>query len=444
LVAASVFAAVGGAYDWSVLPSLVAAAALFVMSGARVAADPLTRRLDLGILAGLGIIAAQIVPLPPAVIAALSPAAPALQDAYALEPVQGWRTLSIYPAATRTAFAIALSGAFMFWASRDAFGRGGIRPALRVLGWVGIAGSVVALAQQATAPRTVYWRWHVADPRALPFGPFIDRNHFATWLVLAISVIGGYLAARVIGHMRERGTGGWRPAMLAVLHGDATGLLACLAMMILTLAATLSRSGGVALVTATAVGAMLVRSNRRHTFTMAGAVILLLATAAAWTNGEGFLQRLQGTLGTPTPIGRLAIWRDTVPIVNDFPVIGTGAGTFAHAMFVYQRTGRQVLFNHAHNEYLQLISEGGVALLATILAIMVMMSRIVITRVDNDSGPHRLIRIGAAAGLAGIAVQSIWDTGLHEPANLLLAAVLAGLAVRQNRSHVRAAEPQPS
>jgi hypothetical protein len=52
----------------------------------------------------------------------------------------------------------------------------------------------------------------------------------------------------------------------------------------------------------------------------------------------------------------------------------------------------------------------------------------------DDRGSHRWIRIGAYAGLAGIAVQSIWDTGLHQPANLLLAAILAAVAVRPNRS----------
>ena len=48
-----------------------------------------------------------------------------------------------------------------------------------------------ALAQRTTAPKTIYWAWSAADPRALPFGPFIDRNHLATWLVLTISVVGG-------------------------------------------------------------------------------------------------------------------------------------------------------------------------------------------------------------------------------------------------------------
>ena len=99
-------------------------------------------------------------------------------------------------------------------------------------------------------------------------------------------------------------------------------------------------------------------------------------------------------------------------------------------MFLYQQTARQVLFNHAHNEYLQLLSEGGAIMLAIVFAGGVLLVRAARVGLAGDHGPHRYIRIGACAALAGVAVQSIWETGLRAPANLLLAAILAALAVR--------------
>jgi O-antigen ligase len=175
---------------------------------------------------------------------------------------------------------------------------------------------------------------------------------------------------------------------------------------------------------------------------MAAAAAVVVVVAAAWINGEGLAQRVQGTLDT-SPIRRVAIWRDTLPIVRDFPVLGTGAGTFPDAMFIYQRADKQVLFNHAHDEYLQLTAEGGIALLLAVVVMIVLLHRVVRARLADDRGPHRWIRIGAYSGLAGIAVQSIWDTGLHQPANLLLAAILAAVAVRPNRSSDPAAETPP-
>ena len=56
--------------------------------------------------------------------------------------------------------------------------------------------------------------------------------------------------------------------------------------------------------------------------------------------------------------------------------------------------------------------------------------------ITSDAGAHRYLRIGACAGLAGIAVQSIWEAGLRAPANLLLAAIVAAIAVRPiDRAH---------
>jgi O-antigen ligase len=442
LLAAAVLAVVGGAYAWSTFPTLFAAAVLFLVSGARVCADPMTRRLDVALLAALGVVALQMAPLPEAVIMAISPATRTLQNSYALEPFNGWRPLSIHPAATRTAFALALAGAFVFWAAREAFKRSGTRATIPVLAWVGFGCSIVALAQRATAPRTIYWVWNAADPRALPFGPFIDRNHLATWLVLTLGVVGGYVAMRATSHMQERGEQGERAMASAVLERDATGLVPCLGAMLVTLAATVSPSGLLALFASVIIAAILAGVGRRRPVSLVAAAGVAVVFIAAWINGEWLVQPVPGTLDA-TPIGRLAIWRDTLPIIRDFPMLGTGAGTFADAMLMYQRGDRQVLFNQAHNEYLQLFTEGGAALLLAVVATLLLLHRVVHARLADDHGPHRLIRIGAYAALAGVAVQCFWDTPLHQPANLLLAAILAAVAVRPNRSFDAGANVPP-
>lgn len=209
-------------------------------------------------------------------------------------------------------------------------------------------------------------------------------------------------------------------------------MCACVAVMVLTLAATLSRSGFIGLVGAGAAGAWLARGDRKHALWAGAAAAIILGAAAAWLNLEGLAQRIVATASGSEfdATGRLAIWRETVRIVRDFPLLGTGAGTFADAMFMYQRTAREVLFNNAHDEYLQLQTEGGIALLIVSLAGIGLAAKAARARVAADLGAHRYLRIGACAGLAGIAIQSIWEAGLRAPANLLLAAVVAAIAVR--------------
>jgi O-antigen ligase len=431
LLVSAMLTSVGGLFEWPILPCLALAALLFFLSGARVGADKATLAVDVVVLLALTDIALQMAPMPGMLLRVISPATARLQDTYAIAPFTGWRPLSIQPSSTRTSLALALSAALIFWSAREAFSRGGTRAAIRVLAAVGCVCAIVSLAQRATAPKTVLWNWRVDDPRALPFGPFVDRNQLATWLVLAIVAVGGYVVMHVRVHMHERVRRDGRAALLALSDAAAVSVVGCMAAMLITLAATLSRSGLIALVAAVAIGSSLWSGNRARGLGIGAIAAAVLVLLAAWLNVQGLADRVVATLTSSDPnnVGRLVIWRDTLGIVRDFPLFGTGAGTFEGAMFVYQKTAREVLFNHAHNEYLQLLTEGGAVLLSLVVVGILLFARAARRRLVEDRGAHRLMRIAACAALGGIALQSVWETGLRAPANLLLAAILAALAV---------------
>jgi O-antigen ligase len=98
-------------------------------------------------------------------------------------------------------------------------------------------------------------------------------------------------------------------------------------------------------------------------------------------------------------------------------------------MALYQRSSPGVLFNQAHNHYLQVAAEGGLVLLAPVLLSLGAFARTSWRRLSDDRSNMFWLRAGAASGLAGAAVQSVWDTGLTLPANAALAAVLAAIVV---------------
>ena len=130
----------------------------------------------------------------------------------------------------------------------------------------------------------------------------------------------------------------------------------------------------------------------------------------------------------------MAIWRESLPIARDFWLTGSGAGTFSDAMIVYQESRvwvgsmrRWAHFNNAHSHYLQVACEGGLLLGLPVLWALIALARLGYRAVRSDKGEMFWVRIGAAAGLAGLAVQSIWETSLIMPANAVLAGVLGGL-----------------
>jgi O-antigen ligase len=126
---------------------------------------------------------------------------------------------------------------------------------------------------------------------------------------------------------------------------------------------------------------------------------------------------------------RLLIWRSTIPIIRDFWLTGTGAGTYVTSMLLYQRSSRGWLYNQAHNHYLQVLSEGGLLVAVPVFSALVLYVREAWQRLRADRSRMFWIRAGAFCGLAGLAVQSLWETGLTMPANAVLAAIAAAIVV---------------
>jgi O-antigen ligase len=426
-------AALGGAYPSSTLPLLIFASAVFLLTGGQSPGNGPTRTLDLALVAALAAIALPLLPLPVDLVHLISPHAAALQDRLTIGAGTGWRPLSIDPDRTREALASAATAVFVFWAARRVFARGGTRLAARTVAVAGFVVSLIALVQRATAPDLLLWTWTPIDPGAQPFGPFVNRNHFGTWLLMAAALSAGLAVAHT--RMRALIAGSLRQTLHRTLaDGTAIFLAAASAIMLLTLISSLSRGAVAAATVAIAFGLVAGRSRARGSAVGTAAALTVAAVMAAglWLNMTGLLARLD-TGGTSS---RVTIWTNTLDVVHDFPVTGTGAGTYARSMLIYQRAGRELLYNQAHNEYLQLVAEGGVLLAVPAAAAVVAWVALARRRLREDRRELFWIRLAAAAALAGVAVQCFGESTLRMPANATLLALLAGLVV-----HEPSAEP---
>jgi O-antigen ligase len=128
---------------------------------------------------------------------------------------------------------------------------------------------------------------------------------------------------------------------------------------------------------------------------------------------------------------RFAAWQDGWQVFRDFPLFGIGLNTYGTAMLFYQRSNEGSHLGSAHNDYLQLLAEGG--LLVTVPAAIVVICLIVAIRRNLVAARHESrgywIRAGAAVGLLGIAVQEAADFSLQIPANAFLFCTLAAIAL---------------
>ena len=401
-----------------------------------------TPELDPLVFAVLGAAVVQLLPLPRPALAAVSPSALEVARAFLLVDPGGPLPISIDLEESGSAVAILGATALLFFASRQIFDRGGVRTTVRLIATGGLVLSAIAIAQDATARGLMYWRWAPIHEGPAPFGPFVNRNHFATWGVMVVPLCVGYLIAHASAHPGPSATATWRRKVVAVVDARAALLLASATILIVAIAASLSRSGLVGLGAALVFGGWLARRRTGSALTQTArpaifvAALTIVAAAAVLTQvGPAALAGRFGKSGVALA-DRLAIWHDTVPVLRDFWLTGTGVGTFQTSMAIYQRSSPGVIFNQAHNHYLQVGAEGGLLVGVPVIFALVVFRRVGWRSLEADRSGMYWIRAGAAAGLAGVAVQSLWETGLTVPANAALAGVLAAIVV-----HVAPAPP---
>lgn len=388
--------------------------------------------LDAWLIAIGVLIAVQLLPLPGRVIDRLSPQARAVSQHLELAPGSGTLPISVNPWSTAKALAVYGCAIAVFLVCRRLLARGGVRVLARGIGTIGLLLAAVSLAQDATGHGLIYWRWKPPFEVAAPFGPFINRNHFATWVVMAIPLSIGYLLAHGSAHARaDQRAAHWRSGLGMLADARSIWLTAAICLMLVGLVASLSRAGLVGMMAAIVTAAFL----RRRTAEAPGsiwpkaAIGLGVLAAALRVNPLEVFHRFSAAGAAAAD--RLEIWRAALPVIEDFWLTGTGAGTFETVMLVYQRTPSLFRINAAHNHYLQVAAEGGLLLAIPAAVAIALVMRLAWRSVHEDASAIALVRIGAASGLIGVAVQSVWETGLTTPANALLAAVLAAIALHR-------------
>jgi len=216
-------------------------------------------------------------------------------------------------------------------------------------------------------------------------------------------------------------------------------MLVCVLAMAAALFASLSRGGILAFLFAAGVlvAFAMVRSRRRRATARLALVGLAAVVIAGLYSGRGALLSRFVTIGTSQHGGasRLNLWRQSVRIWCDFPVVGVGLGCFGDVYPNYRRTFRTEKEDiKAHNDYLQALVETGiVGLVILLLAARAVLWPAVQVIVQSSAQKSVWLLMGLVAGWLAMLAHSFVDFNLAIPANGLLFAVLAGLI--RNATH---------
>ena len=253
------------------------------------------------------------------------------------------------------------------------------------------------------------------------YGQFINKNHFAYLMEMAFGlVIGLALAA---GIKRER-------------------LLIYVALLLpiwTALVLSNSRGGILAMLVQIVSAALLLGSRRQATVLRAALLVVLVAGAlfgTFWLGGDRLASNFENATSELNPaetnmragVSRNEIWRATLKMFAAHPITGVGLGGYWIGITAYHDASGLMTPQEAHNDYLELLSSGGLVGLAIGVWFALMLIRAVRANLAIDTGYIRALRFGAILGITGVAAHSLVDFGLHIMVNAIVFVSLIMIA----------------
>lgn len=278
---------------------------------------------------------------------------------------------------------------------------------------LGFGVSLFAILQHFTFNGKLYW---VRELRygGIPFGPFVNRNHFAGLMELLIP-----------------------PGVaILILRGERRDQLPLVTLFTLlpigALFLSASRGGIVSFLAEMGFLAILIILRRREKKELlAGAVIVMLAAiVVSWLGIGSALERFASYRGLEVSEGRrVEMLHGTWHIFLDHPVAGTGLGTLQEVYPRYETLYDGLVVNHSHNDYAETLAEtgalGGLCWLAFLILLFWIGWKILLVQKEAWNFAYHG---GALVACFGLLVHAAVDFNFHIPSNALIFLLQAALA----------------
>lgn len=288
-----------------------------------------------------------------------------------------------------------------------------------------VYGSLMALSGAPTSWLLSLENNHIAT------GSFIYKNHFANFLLLCLSMGIGLMVAGLSRVQRRSKKAQLREFISSLMKGKAT-LRIALALMVIALVLSKSRMGNAAFfvsMTATGVLAFFYFKDRSKSLTFLLASLLVIDTfiLGAWFGIDKVQERLAQTSFAQETRDEVVI--DSFELIKQYPLTGTGAGSF-YTVFPSVK-GPSILhfYDHAHNDYIQFTLEYGVP--ATLLLAAIVLSALWQSFYAMRHRRHPLMKgsaFGSMMAIIGMLIHISVDFNLQAPANAAYFTLIVTLA----------------
>ncbi|RTZ17421.1 polymerase [Vibrio aquaticus] len=252
-------------------------------------------------------------------------------------------------------------------------------------------------------------------------GSFVYKNHLANYLMMTLCLGLGLIIAQL--HISPSGS--WHIRIRRVVEGMLSPKMLvrlCLIIMVIALVMTRSRMGNIAFFAATTVGGLIAlvfyKKKPRALIILVGSVIAIDTIVVGALFGlEKVKQRLVETSLGAESRDQVVVW--SMDIIRDFPITGTGMGSFYTVFPMYSKSDIG-FYDHAHNDYVQFLVEAGIP--ATLLLGCVVLYSLFLcfnTIRTRQSKTMKGLALGSMMTIIGMLVHISVDFNLQPMANAM-------------------------
>ncbi len=429
--------AFGTSEHWSLMiVELIATAALcFGLIGLRLSGEQFYKVPGLFPLSLLLLfILLQAVPIPAALLKVISPMSWEMyRPVYELMGEKEWLPLSVNQKATIQEF-LRLGSYILLYVLTVQL----LRTAARIkniLNFIVILAGIIAfmaILQQFSSDGKLYW--FRPSPGGNPGGPWVNINQYAAYIEMICPIALGLFLFHRPSIAKEHS---FRQRFVAFFSSPGSNLYFFYGILFLLLCSSvvisLCRGGIITILLSCLLFAVYasIRLSKfgRASFWISLCLVLLFITSIGWQPVvDEFSYAINPNGGIRD--ARIELWTDTVAMIKDYPLLGSGFGTYIDVYPSYKTIANNLIFDHAHNDYLELLTDGGIISFLIVswflFALLFHGVRQISRRRDRFAV---FLGIGAFTGICAALMHIIVDFNLHNGAVGLYFFFLCGLLV---------------
>ena len=313
-----------------------------------------------------------------------------------------------------------------------------LRLAIHAVLFVAVVSALFGIVRQALQPNEAGFVLPYLQ-RNSGFAQFINKNHFALLMEMAIGLASGFILG-----------GG-------VKRNHVLLYVAALALMWTALVLTSSRGGILSTLTQIVFLTMILivspnqnrKTSQRSTnlgnfrrfvpAAVLGACLLVtVGVSAIWLGGDLLVTRLESVsgeiraaAGVPhAGVLRREVWSATWQLIKLHPVAGSGFGAYGVAITGFHNASGKWTPEAAHNDYLELLAAGGVVGTGFVIWFSAVFINRARRQLSGAAAIQRAACLGALTGIFGVVAHSAVDFGLHVTANAVVFICLVVFATR--------------